>query len=177
MSLDKRRDLIISTKIKVKLQTMTNTTMYFLECNQHYIEKGKLFPFLSLFLFCFSSSLYHCSFKSYKTSDQRLTKLLYYLWAWHHNNKYIYGDTCFDSAISNFWRRHKTFLRIRGLIIWSVFHHHQVSSTIWIWSQARKQDQQENYLQLITSYLHFRTSNLKFTKFTNTANGKNKTSK
>ena len=51
MSLDKRRDLIISTKIKVKLQTMTNTTMYFLECNQHYIEKGKLFPFLFLFFF------------------------------------------------------------------------------------------------------------------------------
>ena len=52
MSLDKRRDLIISTKIKVKLQTKTNTVdIYFLECNQHYIEKGKLFPFLFLFLF------------------------------------------------------------------------------------------------------------------------------
>ena len=142
MSLDKRRDLIISTKIKVKLQTKTNTVdMYFLECNQHYIEKGKLFPYLFwFFLFCFSSSLYHCSFKSYKTSDQRLTKLLYYLWAWRHNHKYMYGDTCFDSAKSNFWRRHKTFLRTRGLIIWSVFHHHQVSSTIWIWSQTRKQD-------------------------------------
>ena len=176
MSLDKRRDLIISTKIKVKLQTKTNTTCTFWNVTSIILKKGNFSPFCFCFCFCFSSSLYHCSFKSYKTSDQRLTKLLYYLWAWRHNHKYMYGDTCFDSAKSNFWRRHKTFLRTRGLIIWSVFHH-QVSSTIWIWSQARKQDQQENYLQLITSYVHFRTSNLKFTKFTNTANGKNKTSK
>lgn len=139
MSLDKRRDLIISTQIKVQVQTKTNTTCTFWNVtSKHCIEKGKLFPFFTFF--CFSSSLYHCSFKSYKTSDQWLTKLLYYLWAWCHNNKYMYSDTCFDSVISNCWRRHKTFLRSRRLILWNVFHHHQVSPTIWIWSQARKQD-------------------------------------
>ena len=137
MSLDKRRDLIMSTQIKVQLQTKTNTTCTSWNVTTLY-RKRETFPLFAFF--CFSSSLYHCSFKSYKTSDQRLTKLLYYLWAWRHHNKYMYDDTCFDSAISNFWRRHETFLRTRGLIIWSVFHHHQASSTIWIWSQGRKPD-------------------------------------
>ena len=140
MSLDKRRDLIISTKIKVQLQTKTNTTSTFWNVTSIILKKGNFSPFC--FFFCFSSSLYHYSFKSYKTSDQQLTKLLYYLWAWRHNNIYLHSDTCFDSAISNFWRRHNTFLKTRGLIIWSVFHHYQVSSTIWIWSQARRQDGQ-----------------------------------
>lgn len=140
MSLDKRRDLIISTKIKVKLQTKTNTTCTFWNVTSIILKKGNFSRFCLVFLFVFQVLSITAVSKVTRHLISSWLKLLYYLWAWRHNHKYMYGDTCFDSAKSNFWRRHKTFLRTRGLIIWSVFHHHQVSSTIWIWSQARKQD-------------------------------------
>lgn len=107
MSLDKRRDLIISTKIKVKLQTKTNTTSTFWNVTSIIMKKRNFSPFC--FFFCFSSSLYHSSFKSYKTSDQRLTKLLYYLWAWRYNNIYMRSDSIFGLCHIQFLEKTKDF--------------------------------------------------------------------
>ena len=53
MSLDKRRDLIISTKIKVKLQTKTNTTRTFWNVTSIILKKGNFTPFCLCFYFVF----------------------------------------------------------------------------------------------------------------------------